>query len=88
MAIAHRPPVGGCYREARRLYAGEHGMERPGSIRLALPAVLMVKTVERRCSAFIFPNGNREGMPFGFGIRAGSVHGSDLSSGVFDTMNL
>jgi hypothetical protein len=27
-------------------------------------------------------------MPSGFDIRAGSVHDSDLSSGVFDTMNL
>jgi hypothetical protein len=63
-------------------------MERPGSIRLDLPTVLMVKRVGRWCSAFILPNANREGMPSGFGIRAGSVHGSDLSSGVFDRMNL
>ena len=63
-------------------------MERPGSIRLDLPAVLMVKRVGRWCSTFIFPNANRESMPSGFDIRAGRVHDSDLSPGVFDTMNL
>jgi hypothetical protein len=63
-------------------------MERPGSIRLYLPSVLMVKRVGRRCSALIFPNANREGMPSKFGLRPGSVHGSDLSSGVSNTRNL
>jgi hypothetical protein len=57
-------------------------MERPGSIRLNLPAVFMIKLVGRRCSAFIFPNANRVGVPSGFGIRAGSVHGRGLSSGI------